>query len=56
MRCEALPSCPKKPAFVRFLEYNFIGKVGQLGYNDAKVANIGSMLDAKAVGVPVPEI
>ena len=41
---------------VRFLEYNFIGNVGQLGYNDAKVANIGSMLDAKAVGFPVPEI
>ena len=56
LRCEALPSCPTKPAFVRFLEYNFIGKVGQLGYNDAKVANIGSMLDAKAVGVPVLEI
>jgi phospholipase C len=43
-------------SIVRFLEYNFIGKVGQLGYNDAKVANIGSMLDAKAVGFPVPEI
>ena len=40
---------------VRFLDYNFIGKVGQLGYNDAKVANIGSMLDAKAVGFAVPE-
>jgi phospholipase C len=42
-------------SIVRFLEYNFVGKVGQLGYNDAKVANIGSLLDAQAVGVPVPE-
>ena len=42
-------------SIVRFLENNFVGKVGQLGYNDAKVANIGSMLDAKAVGFPVPE-
>lgn len=42
-------------SIVRFLQYNFIGKVGQLGYNDAKVANIGSMLDATAVGFPVPE-
>jgi hypothetical protein len=39
---------------VRFLEYNFIGKVGQLGSNDAKVANIGSLLDAKAVGFAIP--
>ena len=42
-------------SIVRFLEYNFIGKVGQLGYNDAKVANIGSLLDEKAVGFRVPE-
>jgi hypothetical protein len=38
------------------LQYNFIGKFWQLGYNDAKVANIGSRLDAKAVGFPVPQI
>jgi phospholipase C len=42
-------------SIVRFLEYNFIGPVGQLGYNDAKVANIGSMLSAAAVGFAVPE-
>ncbi|MFO0575188.1 MAG: alkaline phosphatase family protein [Polyangia bacterium] len=41
-------------SIVRFLEYNFVGKVGQLGYSDAKVANIGSLLDEKAVGFPVP--
>ena len=41
-------------SIVRFLEYNFVGKVGQLGYGDAKVANLGSLLDAKAVGFPVP--
>ena len=39
---------------VRFLEYNFIGPVGQLGHNDAKVANIGSLLDPSMTGVPVP--
>jgi phospholipase C len=42
-------------SIVRFLEYNFVGAVGQLGYDDAKVANIGSMLDPNATGVHVPE-
>ena len=42
-------------SIVRFLEYNFVGAVGQLGYNDAKVQNIGSLLDPKASGVHVPE-
>jgi phospholipase C len=42
-------------SIVRFLEYNFVGPVGQLGYNDAKVANIGSMLDPTVVGFSVPE-
>jgi hypothetical protein len=42
-------------SLVRFLEYNFIGPVGQLGYNDAKVANIGSLLDPSKTGVHVPE-
>ena len=40
---------------VRFLEYNFVGPVGQLGGNDAKVANIGSLLDPSATGIVVPE-
>lgn len=40
---------------VRFLEYNFIGPVGQLGHNDAKVANLGSLLDPSRTGVHVPE-
>lgn len=42
-------------SIVRFLEYNFLGPVGQLGANDAKVHNIGSLLDKTAVGIPVPE-
>jgi phospholipase C len=40
---------------VRFLEYNFVGPVGQLGYNDAKVHNIGSLLNQDAVGIRIPE-
>jgi len=40
---------------VRFLEFNFLGPVGQLGYNDAKVHNIGSLLDPDATLVHVPE-
>jgi phospholipase C len=42
-------------SIVRFLEYNFLGPAGQLGANDAKVHNIGSLLDPVAVGVPIPE-
>ena len=42
-------------SIVRFLEYNFVGPVGQLGHNDAKVHNIGSLLDPNATGVHVPE-
>ena len=40
---------------LRFLEYNFLGPVGQLGFNDAKVANIGSLLDPAQTGIPIPE-
>jgi phospholipase C len=42
-------------SIVRFLEYDFLGPVGQLGHDDAKVANIGSLLDPSATGVHVPE-
>ncbi|HET6279915.1 MAG TPA: alkaline phosphatase family protein [Polyangia bacterium] len=42
-------------SIVRFLEYNFLGPVGQLGYNDAKVNNIGSLLDPNATAVRIPE-
>ena len=42
-------------SIVRFLEYNFVGPVGQLGYNDAKVANIGSVLDPAKTGIRIPE-
>ncbi len=41
-------------SIVRFLEYNFIGPVGQLGFNDAKVNNIGSLLDPAQTGIPIP--
>ncbi len=40
---------------VRFLEYNFLGPVGQLDHDDAKVANLGSLLDPTKTGVPIPE-
>ncbi len=40
---------------VRFLEYNFLGPVGQLSGNDAKVHNLGSLLDPEKTGVPIPE-
>jgi phospholipase C len=40
---------------VRFLEYNFLGPVGQLGYADAKVNNLGSLLDPSTTGIPIPE-
>lgn len=39
---------------VRFLEYNFLGPVGQLGHNDAKVHNLGSLLDPAKTGVVIP--
>lgn len=40
---------------VRFLEYNFLGPVGQLAASDAKVRNIGSLLDPALTGIPIPE-
>ena len=40
---------------VRFLEYVFLGPVGQLGHNDLKVKNIGSLLDPNATGIPIPD-
>ena len=40
---------------VRFLEYNFLGPVGQLGNNDAKVNGLGSLLDPNATGVRIPD-
>ena len=42
-------------SIVRFLEYNFVGPTGQLGYNDGKVRNIGSLLDPATTGIHVPE-
>ena len=40
---------------VRFLEWNFLGPVGQLGQNDGKVNNLGSLLDQTRTGIPIPE-
>ena len=42
-------------SIVRFLEYNFVGPVGQLGFNDAKVNNLGSLLDPSKTGIRIPE-
>jgi phospholipase C len=42
-------------SIVRFLEYNFIGAIGQLGARDGWVHNIGSLLDPAKTGVHVPE-
>ena len=42
-------------SIVRFLEYNFVGPVGQLGARDGWVRNIGSLLDPTTTGVHVPE-
>jgi phospholipase C len=41
---------------VKFLEWNFLGATGQLGARDAKVHNLGSLLDPTAVGVNVPDL
>jgi phospholipase C len=40
---------------VKFLEYNFLGPVGQLGARDGWVNNIGSLLDPAKTGIPIPE-
>ena len=43
-------------SIVKFIEYNWLGGMtGQLQQRDAVVANIGSLLDPTATGVPVPE-
>lgn len=42
-------------SIVKFLEYNFLGPVGELGARDGWVNNIGSLLDASKTGIPIPE-
>ncbi len=42
-------------SIVKFLEWDFTGKTGQLGARDTEVNNLGSLLDRGAVGVEVPE-
>ena len=41
-------------SIVRFLEYNFVGPVGGLQAADARVNNLGSLLDASKTGIPIP--
>lgn len=40
---------------VKFLEYNFLGKSGQLQTRDAFVNNIGSLLDPTTTGIVIPD-
>jgi phospholipase C len=40
---------------VKFLEWNFLTKTGQLQARDTVVNNLGSLLDATKTGLPVPE-
>jgi len=42
-------------SIVKFLEYNFVGPVGQLGARDAVVNNLGSLLDPSETELPIPE-
>ena len=42
-------------SIVKFLEWNFTGKTGQLQTRDTLVNNIGSLLDPNEVAIPVPE-
>ncbi len=42
-------------SIVKFLEYNFLGPVGQLHGRDAVVNNMGSLLDPSKTGVAIPE-
>ena len=42
-------------SIVRFIEWNWLNAVGQLGTRDGKVGNLGSLLDASKTGVAVPE-
>lgn len=41
-------------SIVKFLEFNFLGATGQLGARDARVHNLGSLLNQAATGVAVP--
>jgi phospholipase C len=41
-------------SIVKFVEFNFLGKTGQLGARDGWVNDLGSLLDPVAVGLTVP--
>lgn len=42
-------------SIVKFLEYNFTGKTGQLGARDTLVHNLGSLFDPTKTGIVIPE-
>jgi phospholipase C len=42
-------------SIVKFIEWNWLGKTGQLGTRDAAVNNLGSLLDPAKTSVAVPE-
>lgn len=42
-------------SIVKFLEWNFLTRTGQLNARDGWVNNIGSLLDSSKTGIPVPE-
>jgi phospholipase C len=43
-------------SIVKFIEWNWLGgRTGQLGTRDGSVNNLGSLLDARRTGAPVPE-
>jgi phospholipase C len=42
-------------SILALVEYNFLGKSGQLGVRDAEVHNLGSLLDPAQTGIAIPE-
>jgi len=42
-------------SLVKFIEYNWLGAVGQLAARDAVVNNLGSLLDPATAGAGIPE-
>jgi hypothetical protein len=43
-------------SIVKFIEWNWLGgTTGQLGTRDGFVANLGSLLEDRATGIPVPQ-
>jgi hypothetical protein len=40
---------------LKFVEWNWLGRTGQLQGRDAVVNNLGSVIDSSNLEVPVPE-